>query len=202
MGSVSKEEFPMKKGNTRTLVGIALLTAVVVVLQLLGSFIRFGTFSVSLVLIPIAVGAALYGWIAGAWLGLAFGITVLLSGDASVFLVVHPLETVLVVLVKGILAGAISGAVYKAFEKRSTFFATIAAAVVCPLVNTGVFLVGCYFFFMDVVQGIANSIGFQGSVYTYLIVGFVGLNFLFELLFNIVLSPTVVRIIKLGKKSA
>lgn len=192
----------MKKGNTRTLVGIALLTAVVVVLQLLGSFIRFGTFSVSLVLIPIAVGAALYGWIAGAWLGLAFGITVLVSGDASVFLVVHPLATVFVVLAKGTLAGLISGAVYKAFEKRSTFFATIAAAVVCPLVNTGVFLIGCYFFFMDVVQGIANSIGFQGSVYTYLIVGFVGLNFLFELLFNIVLSPTVVRIIKLGKKSA
>lgn len=192
----------MKKGNTRTLVGIALLTAVVVVLQLLGSFIRFGTFSVSLVLIPIAVGAALYGWIAGAWLGLAFGITVLLSGDASVFLVVHPLETVLVVLVKGILAGLISGAVYKAFEKVNAFFATVAAAIVCPLVNTGVFLIGCYFFFMDVVQGIANSIGFQGSVYTYLIVGFVGLNFLFELLFNIVLSPTVVRIIKLGKKSA
>ena len=36
--------------STRTLTGLAILTAVVVVLQLLGSFIHFGPFSISLVL--------------------------------------------------------------------------------------------------------------------------------------------------------
>ena len=36
----------------------AILTALVVVLQLLGQFIHFGVFSISLVLIPIVVGAA------------------------------------------------------------------------------------------------------------------------------------------------
>ncbi len=60
--------------KTKKIVGIGIFTAIVVVLQLLGSFIRFGTFSISLVLIPIVVGAALYGIGAGAWLGLAFGI--------------------------------------------------------------------------------------------------------------------------------
>ena len=47
--------------ETRTLTGLSILTAIVFVLQLLGSFIRLGTFSVSLVLIPIVIGAAMYG---------------------------------------------------------------------------------------------------------------------------------------------
>ena len=88
------------KQNTKKIAGIGLLTAIVVVLQLLGSFIRFGPFSISLVLIPIAVGAALYGILAGGWLGLAFGVAVLLSGDAGVFLAINPIGTVVTVLIK------------------------------------------------------------------------------------------------------
>ena len=49
------------KVNAKKIAGVGLLTALVVVLQLLGSFIKFGTVSISLVLIPIVVGAALYG---------------------------------------------------------------------------------------------------------------------------------------------
>ena len=95
--------------NTRRLTGVAIFTALVIVLQLLGSFIKFGPFSVSLTLIPIVVGAALYGPAAGAWLGLIFGIVVLVSGDASPFLAVSVPGTVFTVLVKGALAGFISG---------------------------------------------------------------------------------------------
>ena len=62
-----------KRIETRVLTGVAIFTAIVVVLQLLGSFVRFGPFSVSLVLIPIVVGAAMYGAGAGAWLGFVFG---------------------------------------------------------------------------------------------------------------------------------
>ena len=62
-----------KRTDVRKLAGMALLTAVVVILQLLGSFIRFGPFSISLVLIPIVVGAALYGAGAGAWVGAGAG---------------------------------------------------------------------------------------------------------------------------------
>ena len=53
--------------KTKTLVGVGLFTAIVVVLQLLGGGIRVGSvFSISLVLVPIVVGAAVYGWQAGA----------------------------------------------------------------------------------------------------------------------------------------
>jgi Predicted membrane protein len=100
-----EEKETSRKTDIRKLTGIALFTAIVVVLQLLGSVIRFGPFSISLVLIPIVVGAALYGKLAGAWLGLVFGLVVLLSGDAAPFMAVNPLGTVITVLVKGALAG-------------------------------------------------------------------------------------------------
>ena len=189
-----------KNTNTQKIVGLGLFTAIVVVLQLLGSFIKFGTFSVSLVLVPVVIGAALYGATAGAWLGFVFGVVVLLSGDAAAFLGVNALGTVLTVLAKGMLAGYVSGLVYKAFESKNRTLAVALAAVACPVVNTGVFLIGCLLFFMETIGGWADAMGFGANVGQYLIIGLVGANFLFELLFNVVLSPVIVRLIRIGKK--
>jgi len=188
-----------KRFNTRKLTGLALLTAIVVILQFLGAFIRFGPFSISLVLIPIVVGAALYGVWAGAWLGFVFGLVVLLSGDAAAFLVISPIGTILVVLLKGALAGLCAGAVYKALSKVNETVAVIVAAIVAPVVNTGIFLLGCLVFFLPTVTEWSQAMGFE-SVGKYMILGLVGGNFLFELLFNVVLSPVIVRLIRLGKK--
>ena len=184
------------KTNTRKIAGVGLLTAVVVVLQLLGSFIHFGPFSISLVLIPIVVGASLYGVLSGAWLGLAFGITVLISGNAAAFLAVNPGGTVVTVLLKGALAGLLAGAVYKAIEKKNKVIATIVAAIICPVVNTGIFLIGCRLFFFDTIKTWAAGT----NVFVYMITGLVGFNFLFELGLNIILSPTIVKLTKLGRK--
>lgn len=188
------------KTNTKQIAGAGLMTAIVVVLQLLGSFIKFGQFSISLVLIPIAVGAALYGKWSGAWLGLAFGVTVLLSGDAAAFLTVNPIGTVITVLLKGMLAGLLAGLVYSLIEKKNKVAATIAAAIVCPVVNTGVFLLGCSVFFMDTIKQWAEAAGLGSSVATYMIAGLVGMNFVFELAVNIVLSPVIVKLVRLGRK--
>lgn len=188
-------------GKTRKLAGIAIFTAIVIVLQLLGSFIRFGPFSISLVLIPIVVGAAMYDVAAGAWLGFIFGLIVLLSGDAAAFLGVNAIGTIITVIAKGTLAGLCAGLVYRALEKTNTYVAVIASAVVCPVVNTGVFLLGCLIFFMETITGWATEAGFA-SAGTYMIVGLVGLNFVFELLVNVVLSPVIVRIIAIGKKGS
>jgi len=187
------------KQNTKKIVGLGLFTAIVVVLQLLGSFIKFGTFSISLVLIPIVVGAALYGIGAGAWLGLVFGIVVLASGDAGPFLTVNFAGTIITVLLKGALAGLAAGAVYKALEEKNGWLATILAAITCPVVNTGVFLLGCEIFFLPTINEWAKAAGFE-SAGTFMIVGLVGLNFVFELVINLVLSSAIVRIIKIGKK--
>ena len=153
-----------KNNNTQKIVGLGLFTAIVIVLQLMGSFIRFGTFSISLVLVPVVIGAALYGAGAGAWLGFVFGVVVLLSGDAAAFLGVNALGTILTVLVKGALAGLLSGLVYKALENKNRTLAVAVAAVVCPVVNTGVFLIGCLLFFMETIGGWADAMGFGANV--------------------------------------
>ena len=195
-GSDSRKELNMNLKNTRTLTGMAIMTAIVIVLQLLGSFIRFGPFSISLVLIPIVVGAALYGEIAGAWLGFIFGLVVLLSGDAGVFLAVSPLGTILVVLVKGAAAGFVAGLLFRLIAKKNETVAVIVAAIAAPVVNTGIFLLGCLLFFMDIITEWAGGT----PVGTYMIVGLVGANFLFEVLFNIVLSPVIVRLLSIARK--
>ena len=190
-----------KKIDIVKLVGVALFTAIVVVLQYLGSFIKFGPFSISLVLVPIVIGAALYGRTAGAWLGFVFGLAVLISGDAAAFLTVNFVGTILVVLLKGTLAGLAAGAVYKAIEGKNITVAVIASAIVCPVVNTGIFLLGSVVFFMDTMKTWAEGMGFGSNVFGFMIFGLVGANFLFELLVNVVLSPVIVRLIQVGTKA-
>lgn len=88
----------MNKQTLRRMVGGGLFAAIIVVLQLIGGGIRFGTFSISLVLVPIVVGTAVYGWQMGGWLGLVFGAAVLLSGDANLFMTINPAGTIATVL--------------------------------------------------------------------------------------------------------
>lgn len=189
----------MKNEKTRRIVGVGLFTAIVVVLQLMGSFIHFGPVSISLVLPPIVIGAALYGTAAGAWLGAVFGAAVLFSGDAAAFLAVNAPGTVLTVLGKGILAGLAAGVIYHALAHKNATLAVAAAAVACPVVNTGVFLLGCRLFFLPLITGWAQAAGFE-AVGVYMVVGLVGLNFVAELLINAVLSPAVVRLIRIGQR--
>ena len=188
------------RAHIMRLTGIGLLTAVVIVLQILGSFIRFGPFSISLVLIPIVVGTALYGYAAGGWLGFVFGLAVLLSGDAAAFLAVHIPGTIITVLAKGIAAGMVSGLVFRLLSKKSLFGATVAAAITCPIVNTGIFLLGCLAFFMPTIREWAMAFGFGDRAGVYMIVGLVGLNFIAEFLINIVLAPAIVQIIRIGQR--
>ena len=111
-------------GKTRRLAGLALFTAIVVVLQLLGSFIKVGPFAVSLVLIPIVVGAAVYGVSAGAWLGFVFGVVVTIAvvtgADEGGYIMfsARPVMTVLVCLIKGTAAGYVAGLLYRAIGKK------------------------------------------------------------------------------------
>lgn len=167
----------MNKQTLRRMVGGGLFAAIIVVLQLIGGGIRFGTFSISLVLVPIVVGTAVYGWQMGGWLGLVFGAAVLLSGDANLFMTINPAGTIATVLIKGIACGLAAGGCYTALHEKHPTLATVAAAVAAPVVNTGVFLLGCKLFFMDFVREMAAGAGYE-SAGVFMIVGFVGINFL------------------------
>ena len=186
-----------KKFDTKTLAFGAVLTAIVIVLQYLGSFIHLGPFSVSLVLLPIVIGAALCGTAISTWLGFVFGLVVLISHDADAFLSINAIGTIITVLAKGALAGLAAGLIYNLLKNTNKYVAVVAAAIICPIVNTGIFLIACRVFFFDTIKLWAGDM----DVVKYMFVGLVGLNFLVELAINVVLSPTVVKIINIVKKS-
>lgn len=186
------------KGETERLVLLALLTALVAVLSYFGGFIKIGGLaSVSLTLIPVVLGSALLGPLSGAWLGGVAGAIFFATADAAFWFGLSIPGTIVTVMVKGILSGYLAGLTYKLLEKFNRYLAVLAAAVVCPVVNTGIFLLGCVVFFLDTVKAMATSEGI--SVFAYLIIFFVGLNFIFELVFNIILSPAILRIINIRK---
>ena len=182
--------------NANTIIGLGLLTAIVVVMQFISMGLRFGTFSITLTLIPIVVGAALYGWISGAWLGFVFGVSVLLTGDANAFLAVNIPGTITTVLVKGVLAGLFAGLVYELISKKNQMVAVLVSAIVAPVVNTGVFILGSYVFFFDYLSGLAEGT----NLLVFILVALVGINFFIELGTNLVLNPAILQIIRIGKK--
>lgn len=196
---MSNENKKAMKINVATIVGLGLLTAVTVVLQAFAVGIRFGMFNITFSLVPIIVGAALYGWKSGAWLGFVFGVTVLLT-DAGAFLAVNVPGTIVTCILKGALAGLAAGIVYKLVAKKNKVAAVAVAGIVSPIVNTGLFLLGCVLFFYDTVAAWGAGMGFE-DVGSYLIFGMVGVNFLVEAAVNLVLGSAIVLIINQGKKT-
>lgn len=184
----------------KKLVILAILTALVSVLSYFGGFIKIGSLaSISLTLIPIVFGSALYGPLAGAWLGAVSGVVFFATADAVFWFGLNLPGTIITVMVKGILAGFCAGLVFKLLQKANRYLAVLAAAVVCPVVNTGVFLLGCLLFFSDYVKD--SSVANGMSTFGFLIVFFVGLNFVFELVVNVVVSPGIVRVIDVLEKN-
>ena len=187
-----------KKMSTRTMVTGALLTAIVIILQFLGASIKLGPFSVSLVLIPIAIGAITCGKTIGTWLGFVFGVVVLASGDAAPFWAVNTPGTIITVLVKGMACGFVAGLVNEGLVKitKNSYISAIVAALVCPIVNTGVFLLGCLLFFMKTVTEWAGGT----NVGAYMILTLVGINFIFEMAVNIIFAPAISHVVKVVNK--
>ncbi|MBP3484139.1 MAG: ECF transporter S component [Oscillospiraceae bacterium] len=190
-------------GGTRRMAGLAIFTAIIVVLQVLCTFIRFGPFSITLALAPIIIGTAMYGKGAGAYLGDVFGAVVLITGllgwdGGTVMLLmgINPVGCILICLVKGIAAGFFAGLCYELLAKKNDKVGVLVSGIVCPVVNTGLFIVGMLVFFFDTLSGWAGG----QDLLLYIIVGLTGINFLVELAVNIILSSGITQIIRAGKK--
>lgn len=187
--------------------GLALLAAVVVVLQLLAGMVTIGTFSITLTLIPIVVGAAMFGPSAGAILGTVFGCVVYIScvngtdyGGNMIFSA-NPFLCALVCIGKGMLSGLCAGLTYRCVAKHAkslvgVYLAALLAAIVAPVVNSGVFCLGMLLFFQDTLRFWAAG----SELFNYIIFGLTGVNFLIELGVNLVLSPAISTILKSVKK--
>lgn len=182
--------------KTLRLVQLAFLLALVVVLQLLSTTLaRFGLFPLSLVLIPIYVGAMLLGTRASAFLGTAFGIVCFIAGltgfDAGTLglIQLNPYYTAIVAIGKGLFAGLASGLVYKlmmAVTKKKIIPSSIISSAVTPIVNTGLYFIGMLAFFND---------AFTKDLF----IAIMSLNFPIEFALNIIICPIISVILSKNK---
>ena len=192
-----------KNSKVQRLVGTSILVAIVIVLQAFASGIHFGPFTPTLALIPIIIGAILFGPATGALLGLIFGIIVVItvvSGLEPFSMIMfnqNPVFTVATCLVKGAAAGFFPGLVYKALQNRK-YVGGVLAALVAPIANTGSFSIAMLTVFRNL---LVESAAGQNPV-VFLLVAFIGVNFLFELAFDIVLTPVIIRIIAAVRKTS
>ncbi len=192
-----------KKTNVYRLTGLGILTAIIIVLQIFTTFIHFGPFSITLALIPIVVGAAMYGKGAGAYLGAVFSVVVVImcitGGDPGGFMVwsANPFMCVVMCMLKGTVAGFLAGLMYQLIAPKNQLLGVIIAALVSPIANTGIFIIGMLLFFRETLAGWAGG----SDLLTYIIMGLTGVNFLIELGVNMVLSPIVVKIIEAVNKT-
>ena len=189
------------KNKTKTMVMTAILTALVIILQYLSLVVKISSVPITLVLVPVVIGAAYCGAGTGAWLGFIFGFSVLISGASEPFFTINPLGTILTVLIKGTACGFFAGLTYKALEKFNRHLAVILSAIVCPMVNTGIFFLGCLTFFMPTVTQWAEAAGLGENVALYMFVGLAGINFLVELGINIILNPIILRLLNYRKNA-
>lgn len=191
------------KEKTLRLVSLGILSAIIIVLQVITTYFPTKPFPITLALIPIIIGSALFDEKAGAFLGGVFSVVVILMcvigadvGGAMVWNA-NPFLCVLVCMTKGIAAGYVSGLVYRLLSKANSVVATFLAGIIAPIVNTGIFILGLVLFFRPI---LAQWAGGSDTLY-YILFGLTGVNFLVEVGVNMILSPVIVSILKAIKKS-
>ncbi len=192
----------MKHENVKKMVALALLAALVVVLQTVASGIKVGPIPITLTLVPIVIGAVLYGPGAGAGLGAIFGLVTAIAGltgadsGTQALIQANAFWTLATCIVKATAAGWVAGLVYRALRKHQTL-GCVAAAISAPVVNTGLFLLAMTTVLRPSLEAWASG---TDLVY-YVFVVLTGVNFLVEFGVNAVLSVAIARIVQVvGKK--
>lgn len=182
------------QNNTlKTLVSVGLLTALATALSLIKIPI-FGV-SITLVLPVVIIGSAVFGPLVGAWLTIIPNI--ITFSEAGIFMVYSPAGCVVTLLLKGILAGLASGYIYKLLSGKHPIGAVTCSAIVAPVVNTGVFVFGCYLCIWEHLVALAGE---NGVGIGMLLFGLAGFNFIIELILNVILCPSILRIIQIITK--
>ena len=192
-----------KKNAGKRVAVLGVFAAVIVVLQLLSYSIKVGPFNLSLVLIPIVLGAVLYGPKIGAALGAIFGAVVVvccftgLDAGGYILFSANPWLTSLICLLKGALAGFVAGLIANLpLREKKPYLAIILAAAAAPIANTGLFCIATLTFFKDILVSWAGGT----NLMVYVLTGLIGINFIIEFVVNCVFAPVLFRVTRAIKK--
>ncbi|MBO4323228.1 MAG: ECF transporter S component [Clostridia bacterium] len=187
----------------------SILTAITVILQFIGGYLKIGAVNINLTLVPLV----LCGMILGVWyslaLGAVIGLVILIQGITGLepftfaLFNANPVLLSFICILKTTLAGGAGALVYKLLKFKNKYVATFISAGVVPVINTGVFVLGMLFFetpMRDFLAGLGlNTDGFS-VVYVILVV-VVTWNFFIEFAINLFLAPAIYRVIKIIGKN-
>ena len=183
--------------RTRKITGIAIFSVIVAALQLFSNYISFGPVSITLSLIPIVIGAIIYGPIAGLFLGMVNGLLVILAPLTQPFLLFSYIGTVILCLGKTGIAGLAAGFIYKVLSKLPSWWRVFFTSIIVPITNTGIFIIVMILFYTPLIEPNIND---DQNIYQYVLFGMIGINFIIEFLVNSLLSPTILSLVNYYKK--
>ncbi len=186
--------------DAKRVTALAVLLALVIVLQAFGGSFSIGLITLNFTLIPIVLGAIVLGAWAGALLGFASGVVVLVqviiapTGFYWIIWTNSPVVTTCICLIKTTVAGGVAGLLFKVIEKKNRLVGVFTAAAVVPVINTALFILGCMAMWNTVALAAEGK-----NVFYFIIVGLVTFNFFVELVINLVVAPalqTVYRVVE------
>ena len=187
--------------TTKNVVSLAVLVALLVVLNLLSTVFKVIT-NVNLTLIPIVLGALILGVRGGVSLGLISGLMTFVFGVVGVdpftniLFVNSPVLTFLTCVVKITVAGGLAGWIYEIISKKNKYVATFVASALVPIVNTIIFILGG----LAMYNTIASN--FSEDVLYFLVIACAGINFLIELGINLLVAPAIFSVVKVIDKTS
>lgn len=193
--------------TARTIAYLAVLIALVVVLQLFASAIPMFGITLNFSLIPIVLAGIFFGAYGGGLVGLVSGlvtfITTAVMGrePSTAFLFqASPVILTIVCIGKTTLAGVVAGILYRVIGKKNELIASYVAALTVAVVNTGIYLLGMVIMKNDV----ASFLGTEATagVVFVTVFGLIWLNFVLEIVVNLLIAPALYRIVSVIEKTA
>lgn len=186
------------KWDTRRLVQFAVLLAIMLILHVSGlGYLSIGAIELTIMPVPVMIGAILLGPIAGGFLGLAFGLTSLWQAFAgspfgAALLEISIWRTAVLCLLPRLLMGLLCGLIFRLLQKvcKRGILPFAAAGLSAALLNTALFMAVLMLLFGR--SDYLNSLR-GGAAFFRFVVAFVGLNGLIEAIVCAILGVTCAK---------
>lgn len=197
-----------KRFSTKQLVEMALLTAIIILLAFtpLG-YIKTLGLEITLIVVPVTVGAVTLGPVAGAVLGAVFGVTSFIqcfgmSPFGTALMGIQPVCTAIVCIVPRFLMGWLTGCIYQGLKKvkKMRTASVVLANLAGPILNTVLFMgtLVALFYNTEYIQGIAETLGAKNAL--AFVVAFVGINGVIEALACFVVGSAIAKALQAALK--
>lgn len=193
--------------SARNVALLGILIALVIVLQLFASAIPMFGVTLNFSLIPIALAGILLGVLGGTIVGCACGLVVFITmavlgqEPSTAFLFqARPLILTIMCIGKTTVAGAVCGLIFKFLKDKNIHAAVFVSALLIPIVNTGIYMTGIVMMKGAAAEFLSLSSSSAGVVFGF-VFGMIWLNFVLEMIINVIFAPALYRVIKVVKKN-